>query len=176
LPAGRSGPSLRFVSFVKRDLALPLRLLTGLMFLVIVALTAAQVVFRYALDQPLIWSEELSKLLLVWMVFLGASAVAFDGRHMDVDVVFRAVPRPVRRFLRAFNLAAAAFFLGLLAWYSIEVVDIESWASLGALDISAAWVRLPATVGAVLMLGFIVLRRVSGGRPGAPDNQDERPL
>ncbi len=164
------------MSFLKRDLALPLRLLTGLMFLVIVALTAAQVVFRYALDQPLIWSEELSKLLLVWMVFLGAAAVAFDGRHMDVDVVFRAVPRPVRRLLRAFNLAAAAFFLGLLAWYSIEVVDIESWASLGALDISAAWVRLPATVGAVLMLGFIVLRRVSGGRPGAPDNVDERPL
>ncbi len=146
------------------------------MFLAIVALTAAQVVFRYALDRPLVWSEELSKLLLVWLVFLGAAAVAFDGRHLDVDVVFRAVPPPVRRGLRAFNLAAALFFLAAMVWYSIDVIEMESWAGLGALDISAAWVRLPAAVGGALMIAFLLIRRATGGWQGAPDRPDERPL
>lgn len=164
------------MEFLKRDLALPLRWLTGAMFVAIVALTAAQVVFRYALDQPLVWSEELSKLLLVWLVFLGAAAVAFDGRHLDVDVVFRAVPPSVRRGLRAFNLAAALFFLAALVWYSLDVIEMESFSALGALDISAAWVRVPAAVGGALMIAFLLIRRATGGWRGAPDKPDERPL
>ncbi len=157
------------------DLALPLRLLVGVLFAVIVGLTIAQVGFRYLLGQPLIWSEELAKLLLVWMVFLGAAAVAFDGRHLDVDVVFRLLPTPMRRIVRWLNLAVACAFLAAFAWTSLEIVEIESWASLGALGISAAWVRVAATVGATLMLAFLVVRRFRGGWRDAPDSED-RPL
>ena len=32
------------------------------------------VTFRYVLEAPLAWSEELAKLLMLWIVFLGASA------------------------------------------------------------------------------------------------------
>ena len=51
------------------DLAYPLRLLVGGAFIIIVALTLIQVFFRSVLDSPLIWSEEVVRLLLVW-VFL----------------------------------------------------------------------------------------------------------
>jgi len=162
-------PRLRF------DLAWPLRLATGAMFCVIVALTIAQVGFRYLLDSPLIWSEELAKLLLVWMVFLGAAAVAFDGKHLDVDVLFQLLPRPVRVILRQLNLAAAVLFLAPLVWFAWEIVDIESWSELGALGISAAWVRLPAMVGGALMLVLLLLRRWGRGWSEAPDD-GSRPL
>lgn len=157
------------------DLAWPLRFLTGAMFAIIVTLTIAQVVFRYVFDSPLIWSEELSKLLLVWMVFLGAAAVTFDGKHLDVDVVFAALPPFLRRAVRQVNLAMALFFLTALAWFSWEIVEIESWSALGALDISAAWVRLPATVGGALMILFLILRRLGRGWSGAPDDA-KRPM
>jgi TRAP-type C4-dicarboxylate transport system permease small subunit len=161
--------------FGGRDLALPLRIVVGVLFAVIVALTIAQVGFRYVLGQPLIWSEELAKLLLVWMVFLGAAAVTFDGRHLDVDVLFRLLPRGARRLVRGLNLAVASAFLAAFAWTSLEIVEIESWASLGALGISAAWVRVAATVGAVLMLVLLLARRLAGGSADAPDSED-RPL
>lgn len=160
---------------LRRDLAVPLKLAVGAMFLAIVALTTLQVAARYLFAQPLIWSEEVSKLLLVWLVFLGAAAVTFDGRHLDVDVLFRAAPPWLRWGLRAVNLAAALFFLGAMGWYSIEVIEIESWASLGALGISAAWVRLPAAVGAALMIAFLLVRRLGGGPQASPDS-DEKPL
>lgn len=152
------------------DLAWPLRFLTGVVFAAIVTLTIAQVVFRYLLDSPLIWSEELAKLLLVWMVFLGAAAVTFDGKHLDVDVVFGALPPLARKAVRHLNLAMALFFLVALAWFSWEIVEIESWSALGALDISAAWVRLPATVGGALMALFLIVRRLGRGWSGAPDD------
>jgi TRAP-type C4-dicarboxylate transport system permease small subunit len=165
--------SVARVKLLRRDLALPLRLAVGAMFLVIVALTIAQVAARYLFDRPLIWSEEVAKLLLVWLVFLGAAAVTFDGRHLDVDVLFRAMPMPLRRVLRAVNLAAALFFLSAMVWFSIEVIEIESWANLGALGLSAAWVRLPAAVGGGLMIAFLLLRRATGGPSASPDSPDK---
>ena len=71
-----------------RDFALPLRILVGLTFATIVSLTIAQVFFRFALDDPLIWSEELVRILLIWMTFVGAAVVCWDGRHLNVDVIF----------------------------------------------------------------------------------------
>ena len=76
----------------RTDLALPIRIVVGLGFGLIVALTIAQVFFRFALDSPLIWSEELARLLLVWVTFVGAAVVAWDGTHLNVDVVFSRLP------------------------------------------------------------------------------------
>ena len=41
-----------------RDVALPLRILVGVAFATIVTLTIAQVFFRFVLNSPLVWSEE----------------------------------------------------------------------------------------------------------------------
>lgn len=155
---------------IMRDLAWPLRIITGALFVVIVTLTVAQVAFRYVLSQPLIWSEELAKLLLVWMVFLGAAVLCWDGRHLDVDVVFRLFPPIGRRILRGLNLALAAGFLVGLTLWSWDVVVLEGYSDLGALGISRGWLRLPATIGGGLMLFFMLLRRFAGGWRGAPDD------
>lgn len=152
------------------DLARPLRLLVGILFAAIVALTVAQVGFRYLLGAPLIWSEELAKLFLVWMVFLGAAAVAFDGRHLDVDVLFKALPPAIRTAVRWLNLAVAVAFLAAMGWFALEIIEIESWATLGATGLSAAWVRAPAAVGAALIIAFLVIRRLARGWRGAPDD------
>lgn len=152
------------------DLARPLRLIVGILFAAIVALTIAQVGFRYLLGAPLIWSEELAKLLLVWMVFLGAAAVAFDGKHLDVDVVFKALPPAARTAVRWLNLAVAVVFLAAMGWFALDIIEIESWASLGATGLSAAWVRAPAAVGAALIVVFLILRRTAGGWRDSPDD------
>ena len=79
-----------------RDFALPLRSLVGLTFATIVSLTIAQVFFRFALDDPLIWSEELVRILVIWMTFVGAAVVCWDGRHLNVDVTFIRLPPATR--------------------------------------------------------------------------------
>ena len=142
-----------------RDLALPLRWLVGGAFATIVILTIAQVFFRFALDSPLVWSEELSRLLLVWVTFLGAAVVAWDGRHLTVDVMFIRLPARVREAVRWFNLAIAVSFLAILAWSSIELVKINNLTEMGALPLSGSAITLPATLGGVLILFFVLARR-----------------
>ena len=141
-----------------RDFALPLRILVGVTFATIVSLTIAQVFFRFALDDPLIWSEELVRILVIWMTFVGAAVVCWDGRHLNVDVIFVRLPPAARRVLRRINALLAIGFLGILVWYSLALVEIGWYVEIGALDLPDSVYRSPATVGGVLMIVFILLR------------------
>ncbi|MEQ8357066.1 MAG: TRAP transporter small permease [Kiloniellaceae bacterium] len=142
------------------DLAWPLRLLTAGGLGVIVALTLAQIFFRFVLDRPLIWSEELIKLLLVWVTFVGAAVVSWDARHLNVDVLFSRLPYRLRRAVQFLNAAVAIAFLGFLIEPTLTLVRIENMADMGALGLPSGIVRLPVAVGAGLMILFIVLRLV----------------
>lgn len=60
-------------------------ILSSLILLIFIVLSFLQVGFRYVLAFPLSWTEELSSLLLIWMTFLGSTAVARrQGRHGHV--------------------------------------------------------------------------------------------
>ena len=56
-----------------------------------VLLTVLQVVFRYVLDDPLSWSEELARWLFVWCVYLGCAVLIGMKRHMRMEFVVSRV-------------------------------------------------------------------------------------
>jgi TRAP-type C4-dicarboxylate transport system permease small subunit len=141
------------------DLALPLRILVGVMFLTIVILTLVQVFARYILNSPLLWSEELARLLLVWVVFLGGAVVCWDGRHLNVDTFFSRFSKRLRSAIRTLNALIALCFLLVLAWSSWPLIELEWIINMGSIPISMSFVRIPALVGGVLMIAFILLRR-----------------
>jgi TRAP-type C4-dicarboxylate transport system permease small subunit len=153
-----------------RDLAAPLRVVAAAAFLCVILLTIAQVFFRFALDAPLIWSEELSRLLIVWITFIGAAVVCWDGRHLNVDVGFELLPMAVRRVVRVFNAIIACGFLAMLVSPTLRLVKIENFSELGATELPSGIVRLPVAIGAVLMIAAIVLRLVYRRRGMAPDD------
>lgn len=141
-----------------RDFALPLRILVGIAFATIVTLTIAQVAFRFILNSPLVWSEEVVRILLVWMTFIGAAVVCWDGRHLNVDVLYNRLPTGLRRAMRIFNAIVGIGFLAALAWYSIPLLEIGWYVGSGALDLPDTVLRAPAFVGGILMIVFILLR------------------
>ena len=140
------------------DFASPLRLIVGCAFIAIVTLTIAQVFFRSILDSPLIWSEEIVRLLLVWVVFLGGGVVCWDGRHLNVDVAFVRLSPPVKKVVRVFNLVIALGFLAAFGWTSWRIVMLDRYSEIGSIDLPMSWVRVAATVGAALMILFVLLR------------------
>ncbi len=62
-------------------------LLTLLIAILIVPVTM-QVVARFSPQIPhFIWTEELARFCLIWIIMLGASVAVRDGAHFDVDVL-----------------------------------------------------------------------------------------
>ena len=72
-----------------------------------------QIFFRYVLNSPLGWTEEVTVLCWVWVVLWSASFVVSDREEVRFDIVYAAVSARVRR---AFAFVASVAFVVLLAW------------------------------------------------------------
>jgi len=44
------------------------------------------VLFRYVFFNSIPWSEELTKFLMMWMVYFGVAAVSLNGEHLRADL------------------------------------------------------------------------------------------
>lgn len=59
----------------------------------------SQIVARFVFNASFVWSEELSRYLFVWLVFLGLGAVTLRHEHIVVDALTEKFPAAVRRAL-----------------------------------------------------------------------------
>jgi TRAP-type C4-dicarboxylate transport system permease small subunit len=75
------------------------------------AMFIAGVVMRYAVGQPLTWSDEVCVVLLLWSTFWAAAFVVKIGEHVTFDMLYAAAA-PLGRRLMA--LAAMLGFGALL--------------------------------------------------------------
>jgi TRAP-type C4-dicarboxylate transport system permease small subunit len=69
--------------------------LASALFIIVVA----AVVARYGFGQAVSWTEEVPRYLLVWISFLAAAVGVLNRDHVGFDVLFNALPKPVRRVL-----------------------------------------------------------------------------
>ena len=124
------------------------------------------VVLRYGFGSGVAASEELSRLLFVWMVFIGAAAAYPAGEHM----AFTSLVGLLRKRPLAFRLATlvirllvllAAVLLGRGAWQQV-VVGLDSTSVV--LGYSAALLPLPALLCAVA-IGAMALWEILTARP-----------
>ncbi len=98
----------------------PARLLRKAADIVAVALIATmfvsfllQIFFRYVLNRPLGWTEEVTVLCWVWVVLWTAAFILSDREEVRFDIVYGVVPPPVRR---VFTLVSSVTLVVLLAW------------------------------------------------------------
>lgn len=93
-----------------------------------------QIVFRYALNRPLGWTEEVTVLCWVWVVLWGASFIVADADEVRFDVLYNAVPPKVRR---VFTIVASVSLVVLMAlslpatWHYVAFMRRERSAHLG---------------------------------------------
>lgn len=103
-------------------LARVLRFASTSMLVAIVAINAANVVGRYLLSAPIAWAEEIMLYLMFGAVFLCNPAVTWDGAHIRMDIVARALPRGVRRVLEAIADLVSFGVASLLVYASVPIV------------------------------------------------------
>lgn len=104
---------------MKRIVFTLLNAVTVLMFIVLVAVVFAQVIFRYVLHVSVPWTEELARVILVWLVFLGISEVERKKDGIRTTYFIEKLPgQCCKAVLILSNLAAISLmvclFLGAL--------------------------------------------------------------
>ncbi|TSE24766.1 TRAP transporter small permease [Tepidimonas aquatica] len=129
------------------------RVLDGLMVLALAAMVVmvfANVVLRYAFNSGLTLSEELSRWLFVWLVFVGAAVAVRDRAHMGVDVLVVRLPQPVQRAVLLVGHALMLWVTWLLLQGSWAQTRINWDTTAPVTGWSQAWLYAAGLVFAVL--------------------------
>jgi TRAP-type C4-dicarboxylate transport system permease small subunit len=154
-------------AFIRRLTWLVERVLIVLSVL-IAAVVFLQVVFRYVLQQPLFWSEELPRYLLIWMSFLAAALAQKDEAHINIALAITPLPRVLQHWIRLLANLAILGFLGILIYSGSLVTRITASHRSTALQIPMAVVYVALPVGATLMMLYLVLQIVHDLRGRRP--------
>lgn len=67
--------------------------IASVLFAALTVVVTLQVVTRFILHLPFLWSEELARFLFIWVVMLGASMGVRNRRHFVVDVTMGRTQR-----------------------------------------------------------------------------------
>jgi TRAP-type C4-dicarboxylate transport system permease small subunit len=93
-----------------------------------------QILFRYVLNKPLAWSEEVTVLCWVWVVLWGAAFILSDHDEIRFDIVTGLVSESTRRVFTVVSCVALVllFVVSLPAtWNYVIFMKREKSASLG---------------------------------------------
>ena len=120
------------------------------------AVVGLQVVGRHLLRHPLPWTEEVARLLLVWLMCVGGVAALQQGRHPRVTALVRRFSEARRNWIeRGLRLVLAGVLLSLVvpAW---RLTTSSAGERLPASGLSGAAISgvLPAAL--ILMIGVLI--------------------
>ena len=113
------------------------------------------VICRYFLDISLGWYEEISRFLLIWIVFLGAVIALIRGDHLSIDLLQLVLsPRACR---------AAAVLTDMLMLAALVIMFQGAW-DMAIDSLRSGWVAssVPIPYGCVYMVAPEIGRRRVG--------------
>lgn len=150
------------------------QLISNLCLAALVVTLGLQIVFRFVLGLGLSWSEEVSRFLFIWFVYISASFAARAGTHVRVTVFVGLFPPAARQAVRitadliwiGFN--AIVVVSGVLLFQRMLKYPVYST----SLMLPLAWLYLVIPVAHALMIVRILgrLGRWNEPVPSAPES------
>ncbi|MBZ4022546.1 TRAP transporter permease DctQ [Rhodobacter sp. TJ_12] len=122
----------------------------------------------------LVWAQELTIILFVWMAKFGAAYGVRTGIHVGIDVLINRLDATKRKFFILFGLSAGALFTGIIAVLGANFVNHMYHASSISPDLELPmWlVYLAIPLGSSLMCFRFLQVAVSFARTGELPHHD----
>lgn len=142
----------RFAEGVERWL----KVFTSVLLAAMVFVIVAQVVFRYAVNVSLAWTEEVGRYLFVWICLLGAALGYRHGQHSGYESVVAALPPAAARWVMAGVDALVAVFSIVLVVASRELIDAGMGQLTPATQFRIAYVYIAFPLSGLITLLFVI--------------------
>jgi TRAP-type C4-dicarboxylate transport system permease small subunit len=132
----------------------------GIPLLVLVVVTIAAVFMRYLFNAPLQWTEEVSGLLMIWIVMLGGIAAERDGQQLTIPLLPDALPRRVGLMMNIVVSLFSIVVLGYMGWLGWQLAGRAQYKLTQILGVSWFWIDVAVSVGAAGMAVYTLFRIV----------------
>lgn len=111
-----------------------------------------QVIFRYFLRMPILWTEELARYLLIWLAFLGSVLGIKNNAHLNIEIFLRIVKGKVKQLLNIMRCTIQIAFLIALIKGGLEIIPKLGKFKSPMLQIPMNWVYISLVIGGGLMI------------------------
>jgi len=127
-----------------------------LFFAAMTFVTIIGVFYRYALNDPIQWSNESARFLMLWTGFLAINIATRKGEHIRIDIIVELLPSWMSK--------ALGYIVDLLIGYFLILLLVKGWAMASntmmtgfTIPISMFWVYVSVPLGALITLIQLLL-------------------
>lgn len=140
------------------------RSLSAIFLISSVAINFINIVGRYVFSVSFTWAIEIILFLMVGAVFTGCCAVAWDNRHIRMDVLLLMLPPKVSQFLNLLSdlvLITAAIAVTVFAYPVIsQLIAFNERSAAANVPLAIPQVMVP--IGYGLMAVLVAVRLLAG--------------
>ena len=130
----------------------------ALAVVVMTLLVFFQVANRYIIGWVVPWTEEVSRILFIWITFVGAYIALKMHSHIAVSSFFnRFTPKNQER-ISSVLIFLVFYFVGYLFWLSLKVIPATFGVTTPVLEISYLYIHLSFPIFIGLMFLFLIGR------------------
>jgi TRAP-type C4-dicarboxylate transport system permease small subunit len=130
----------------------------------IVAINGVNVAGRYLFSSPISWGEEVMLFMMIVGVFLATPAVTWDGAHIRMDLVAKALPVGIRRMLEALadfvSLAVAVLMVYVGVPIVLRLLEFDQRSDAAEIPVALPQSAIP--IGFTLVAIALIARELSG--------------
>ncbi len=136
------------------------RYLSVLLFCTILVTLAWQVFARYILNAPPAWSEELARLLFIYMGVLGVHLAQRDFAHVRIDTILSLIGDKFRIRLEAGILLLCLVTMALVGWHGYFLMIRKAPIELITLGISSGFMFVNTVLLGMMTVGEMLVQLI----------------
>ena len=106
---------------------------------------------RYAMNDSASWTEEIARYLLICITFIGAAIGVRKNNHIQVDFLYRILPKPLMRVMSTLVDIARIAFLGYATWLTFQLLQRIGGQQMAVINLPIGLVYSVVLVGFALM-------------------------
>jgi TRAP-type C4-dicarboxylate transport system permease small subunit len=139
--------------------------ITAFLIVGMVVLTLLQVITRYGLNAGFEWTEELARLDLIYLTFLGSVVALRRQEHLRIETLVNALPARSRQIILVMVDVASVAVLAFVVWQGVPLLFRFWGLQSAALGWPTTFFYLPVVFGCLVMMiyfCFDAVARMSG--------------
>ena len=110
----------------------PVELVAAALLAVMMVTVLANVIFRYVLDHPLLWGDEVASLAFIWMAMLGAAIAVDRHEHLRLTIFLPLIPTRLRGWVEVRKNSDQQVAVEIGERHSVDLLQIEKFSGIGA--------------------------------------------
>ena len=118
----------------------------------VVIVCLLQIVFRFIIQAPLSWSEELSRYLFIWFVYIGGYLSTRSNSQLGITFFVDSMPKTIGKVVSAFSQLLVFFYQAIVVFYGFQLVSRVMNQPSAVLRVPMGIIYAAIPVGMALMI------------------------